>query len=156
MYNTVGGGTNFICMDKDTLLSENITSVNKDWIRGVEYNFLNVPFDTGANCDITLMGGDMPCAVCQIPTKSHQLTIPGVDNCPPGWTLEYDGFLVSSLIAQQKADYTCLDKSPETVPNGIPDTASRYVYPVEAVCGGSLPCPPYIGGYAIPCVVCSK
>jgi len=156
MYNTVGGGTNFLCMHKDPLFSENITSVNKDWIRGVEYNFLNVPFITGENCDRTLMGGDMPCALCHSPTRSHQLMIPGLDNCPSGWTIEYSGFLVSSLVAQQKADYTCLDKSPETVRYGEPDAVSSYVYPVEAVCGGSLPCPPYISGYGIPCVVCSK
>ena len=156
MYNVVGGGTNVLCMNKDPLLSENITSVIKDSIRGIEYNFLNVPFITGENCDQILNGGDRPCVVCHVETRSHQVMIPGVDNCPAGWTLEYYGFLVSSLISQQKMDYTCLDKSPETVPNGVPDAVSRYVYPVEAVCGGSLPCPPYISGYGIPCVVCSK
>ena len=98
---------------------------------------------------------DAPCAVCHVTGRGDQLMIPGRMSCPFGWTEEYYGMLVSSHFSHQGATYECLDKEPEAVLNSGVNHNGGLFYRVEAACGGSLPCPPYVNGYELTCVVCT-
>jgi len=159
-FNTdLGGGSDILCLHSQPRLDTSIASIaaaSRATISGVEYGFINTPFSYVNNCGQSFIGSDMPCAVCHIQTKSQQIMIPARDSCPADWTLEYWGYLVSSYSTQKKVAYTCLDNAPESIEGSFADTKSRYVYPVESICGASLPCPPYVAGLAVPCVVCSK
>ena len=97
---------------------------------------------------------DMPCAVCKTP-KSVSLMIPARKDCYPGWTLEYDGYLMAGIYRHQSYNHICMDRSPEFVPHGGTNDNQHILYFVEAQCG-SLPCPPYHQGRELACVVCSK
>ena len=52
-------------------------------------------------------------------------------------------------------DFVCLDEEPEAMPGSQHDFNGALLLAVEGVCG-SLPCPPYVNGWELTCVVCSK
>ena len=100
------------------------------------------------------MQNDAPCAVCHVEGREETLMIPGNRTCPHTWTKEYEGLLVSQHYNYQKASCVCLDKNPEVIAGGGENTNGGLFYTVEAFCG-ALPCPPYVDGYEIACVVCT-
>ena len=58
---------------------------------------------------------------------------------------------------KKSSDYTCVDSDPETIPGLGHGQNGHLVYFVEANCGSAaLPCPPYVHGREIGCVVCTK
>ena len=54
-----------------------------------------------------------------------------------------------------RTTYVCLDGDPEVRAGGGADMNGALFYNTEAACG-SLPCPPFVQGREITCVVCSK
>jgi len=77
--------------------------------------------------------------------------------CYPGWTVEYTGYLMSGVTGSSvyAYDHLCLDGNPEYLAHGGTNDNQHILYNVEAKCG-SLPCPPYVEGRELACVVCSK
>ena len=116
-------------------------------IYGVEYQTL-----TGL--DSSLHDNDAPCAVCHVDGRGEHLMIPGQRTCPQNWTKEYEGLLVTDHYTHKKSTYVCLDGDPEVITGGSENKNGALFYTVEAVCG-ALPCPPYVNGYEIACVVCT-
>ena len=51
--------------------------------------------------------------------------------------------------------YVCIDGAPEHDEGGAANTNGHVIYHVVAQCG-TLPCPPYVQGKVVTCVVCSK
>ena len=97
----------------------------------------------------------MPCAVCESP-RSKVLMTPAMTGCHSNWTMEYTGYLMAGTYDQRGAsDYVCMDSDPGFVPHGDRNDKQHILYLVEAQCG-SLPCPPYVQGRELACVVCSK
>ena len=99
----------------------------------------------------------VPCAVCDASAaRPDQLMIPARLTCPAGWLLEYDGYLASQHYTEQVAEFICLSFGMEaTRGSNASNVNGGTLYVVEAVCG-ALPCPPYVGGNEIACVVCTK
>ena len=159
-FNTdTGAGSDILCLHSQPRLDTSLATLanaSRSTIYGIEYGFDRIPFSYENNCRQTFLGGDMPCAVCHVQTKTQQIMIPARDSCPTGWTLEYWGFLVSAGVSHRKLTYTCLNNTPESLTGSFADSLSRVIYPVETVCGASLPCPPYVAGIAVPCFVCAK
>ena len=149
-YTHSGGGVNYICLVK-----------TPQWPVGVEAGFQGTSYIYGVEyqelltSQSSLIHDDAPCTVCHVDGRGELLMIPGKRECPTNWTMEYHGLLVSQKSDQTKADYVCLDSNPETVAGGGSDTNGGLFYAVEADCGYSLPCPPYIDGFEIACVVCT-
>ena len=81
--------------------------------------------------------------------------IPGTQVCPPGWTQEYKGHLMSNKYSYQRTEYVCVDESPEVIPGGGANQNGALFYYVRAYCG-SLQCPPYKNNRETTCVVCTK
>ena len=52
-------------------------------------------------------------------------------------------------------DFICMDEEPEGLRGSYANNNGALFYPVEGACG-SLPCPPYVHGWEITCVVCTK
>ena len=99
---------------------------------------------------------DAPCAVCEAQGRSQLLMIPAKRTCPAGWTFEYEGVLASSHYNHQSAsDFICVSSDPEATHGSQANHGGGQLFVAEAVCG-SLPCPPYVNGYELTCVVCTK
>ncbi|KAI8496537.1 hypothetical protein Bbelb_258360 [Branchiostoma belcheri] len=153
-YRQTGGGTNYQCLPTDPQWGRYQNGVHgtSAYMYGAQYRIdTNVPFGS-----TYLDAHDVPCAVCYVQARGSKLTIPARKNCYSGWTEEYDGYLMANLHSLESAtEYVCVDDNPETVPGGQANQASARFYPVEARCG-SLPCPNYVEGRELTCVVCTK
>ena len=101
---------------------------------------------------------NVPCAACHVTTRSAQLMIPGTDQRPGGWTSEYTGRLMSGHDTYNKGRtmYVCVDKDAEALPGLGAETNGAVMYYVKVECGYGIPCPPYVQGKELACVVCTK
>eukprot|EP00058_Branchiostoma_floridae_P013337 XP_002598825.1 hypothetical protein BRAFLDRAFT_74498 [Branchiostoma floridae] len=122
------------------------------YMYGAEYQLstANSPFQ-GAS----LLDHDVPCAVCHVASRGSKLMIPARLSCPSGWTREYKGYLMTAGYTQYRSEFVCMDGEPETRPGGHGNHNGALFYLVEASCG-SLPCPNYVQGRELTCVVCTK
>ena len=102
---------------------------------------------------------DVPCAVCNLNSRSSVIMIPGKKSCFQGWTVEYTGYLMTGRHNHEShksaTDYYCIDGSPEDIHGGKANHNGYLLYFVESRCG-SLRCPPYVEGRELTCVVCTK
>ena len=118
---------------------------------GVEYQ-LNEGFLNPSN----LHNHNVPCAVCEV-QRSTSMMVPAKRTCPQGWTLEYEGLLMAGNVAHQgQSEFVCVSLGMEAIPGSSAHIDGGLLYVVEVVCGNVLNCPPYVEGYELSCVVCSK
>ena len=97
---------------------------------------------------------DAPCAACYTP-KSATIMIPARKTCPRGWRKEYGGYVMAGAFFHQRRNtYVCVDGDPEAREEGGANAGALF-FNTEAACG-ALPCPPFVSGREITCVVCSK
>ena len=152
-YRDVGGGANTLCLTKNPEFHEDVRAglTSNARIYGVEYQDIRSGF-----LDLfDLNHQDAPCAVCEVP-RASVLMFPAKRTCPHGWTLEYEGILMSGKYDYtQRTQFDCVSLGMEVVPGGGADINGGLWYVVEVVCV-TLPCPPYVNGYELSCVVCSK
>eukprot|EP00058_Branchiostoma_floridae_P013327 XP_002598815.1 hypothetical protein BRAFLDRAFT_74508 [Branchiostoma floridae] len=153
-YSHSGGGANRVCLPKDPEWGV-FTDGNQGYgayMYGAEYELstVNNPFQS-----VSGRNHDVPCAVCHVASRGSKLMIPARLSCPSGWTREYKGYLMTSHYAQYRSEFVCMDGEPETRPGGHVNHNGALFYPVEAYCG-SLPCPNYVQGRELTCVVCTK
>ncbi|KAL3832677.1 hypothetical protein ACJMK2_024299 [Sinanodonta woodiana] len=150
-YSNPGGGAEYLCLPEDPTWGMNVGGTNyRATIYGTEYEIFDGsnPFTTVHRED------DVPCSVCRTP-RTTNLMIPGRTICYPGWNQEYTGYLMAGrddLAAS--TNYVCVDENPEAVIGGSAANPGRFMFVVQAHCG-TLPCPPYVEGRVIACVVCS-
>ncbi|XP_066279741.1 uncharacterized protein [Branchiostoma lanceolatum] len=153
-HNQPGGGTNYQCLPTDPQWGRYQDGVQaaKAYMYGAEYQLdTNYPFGSRSIHD-----DDVPCAVCYVPTRGSKLMIPARNTCPTDWTQEYAGYFMAEYYNHPGAkEFVCVDEQPETVPGGHANHNGALFYPVEARCG-SLPCPNYVEGRELTCVVCTK
>ncbi|XP_025108156.1 uncharacterized protein LOC112572613 isoform X1 [Pomacea canaliculata] len=98
---------------------------------------------------------DPLCAVCRSP-RATIVMVPAASACLPGWIVEYSGYLMAGHHTHTAAtEYICVDREQHTRTGSDKNDDGKLFYYVSAACG-SLPCPPYVSGKVLPCVVCSK
>ena len=162
LYNTGGGGSNFLCLPENPQWKNYMDGhQNSASIYGVEYELFNSGrhhnniFSENNNGGNPLLDNPAPCAFCYVGGRSTILMIPARTQCPDGWTMEYAGYVVSDRNTHtHRSNYICWDEAPEVAVGGtLQDQA--VIYPVEVHCG-TLPCSVYITGRELTCVVCSK
>ena len=136
LYTLSGGGANYLCMPKVPEYNPNLTyrSTVDDHsqIHGVEYE---APLQG-------LYNHNVPCALCHVSTRSAVIRIPAKYNCPPTWTREYYGYLMSDGKLHKRTSFECVDEDMESLPGSHADTNGGLFFHVEANCNG-LPCIPY-------------
>jgi len=161
-YNQAGGGSNFLCLHEEPLWNNYVDGDHgfTGSIYGVEYEAFdrNNIFSEINNGGHSLADKPAPCALCYVQRGSTVIMIPARNQCPNGWTTEYEGYLVSQysgpLQDRKRSSYICWDEAPE-VTVGTSGQNQAVIYPVAVQCG-SLPCSKYISGRELTCVVCSK
>ena len=154
-FNQEGGGANYLCMphvpEYSTTLTYRSGSQGYAYIQGSEYDY---PLQGTHNLGV-------PCAVCYVPTRPTAVMIPAKASCPPTWTREYYGYVMTeyrgaSTDVRGRTMFECVDRDQEGLP-GLPGNEDGALFHhVEADCGTSLPCPPYNNHQEINCVVCTK
>lgn len=154
-----GGGANILCLpNQPEWGTKDDTVRNLGTIYGMEYE---TPYGTFPFQSTNVGGGgnlkdyDMLCAVCKSTERTTSLMIPAKKTCPDGWNIEYWGYLTSERHTHKRSEYICVDEAPEADQAGYQNENGALAYPVEAKCG-SLPCPPYVDGWELTCVVCTK
>ena len=98
------------------------------------------------------------CAVCRVTGRSTVLMIPAKTTCPPNWTTEYKGYLMSANQNHvHQSEYICIDKNAEARPGTDGNTDGSLLYLVETGCrmDDGSPCTSYVSGYELACTVCT-
>ena len=152
-YGSRGGSADKICLPDDADYipgSPDIgSSLGKSTVQGAEYETLDVPHLS------SLAQHNAPCAVCDVPTRARVIMIPAKAVCPPSWTREYNGYLMSEEEGHYRTSYFCVDVDPEVVPGTAANVNPSLFYPTVTNCNG-LSCPPYVNNRMLSCVVCTK
>ncbi|XP_052775894.1 short-chain collagen C4-like [Mya arenaria] len=153
-FNEAGSGSDEQCLPSDPTWGRYVDGNYGDYrarIFGAEIDLPEAtryfPYD--------VFEQDIPCAVCRT-NHSINIMIPARTSCYAGWTEEYSGFLMAGTHERIGAfDHICVDGRPEFLQHGGTNDNQNILYLVEAQCG-SLPCPPYVQGRELACIVCSK
>jgi len=139
-----GGGSEKLCLPHNPQWGKYQNGYqSRSYVYGAEYE------------GTSLHNHDVPCAVCHTVSRSSHLMIPAWKKCPSKWTKEYSGYLMAQRNDQRSSSFDCVDEAPEAVNGGHRNMDGALFYKVEAVCG-SLPCPKYVHGRELTCVVCTK
>ena len=154
-YSESAGGANIICLPKVPQYHNEANAANTgdSELHGAEYQIWGDRYLRGH------LDRNVPCAVCEVSTRSKHLMMPALYDCPAGWTEEYDGWLVAERTNREqhkgRITYSCIDKNPDVLPGLYGNEDGVLLHPVEAVCNG-IPCPPYDDHKDLSCVVCTK
>jgi hypothetical protein len=153
-YAHSGGAANYLCLPSDPIWAKyDDTLADGGFIYGGEFWNLNHNDDLFGKRIHDL---DPTCSVCRSTSRGTSLMIPGRTECYPGWHAEYSGYLMTGYYGMAAAsEYICVDGDPDTLLNSQPSHDGVHLGFVEGRCG-SLPCPPYVDGRELPCVVCTK
>ena len=158
-YTSKGGGANYLCLPHNPEWGNRMDGVQGlSTIYGTEYETAagyEPIFSRANNGGHSLHDLDALCAVCYVPTRSTHIIIPAKRTCPAGWTMEYRGYLMTQHIHSNANDFICVDEEPEGWLGSYASNEGALLYTVEGICG-SLPCPPYVNGWELTCVVCSR
>ena len=151
-YNQPGGGANYLCMPKDPEYNPTLRYGHLVRERAIMY---------GTEYQSPLQGlieHNVPCAVCHVSTRLTVLMIPAKASCPPTWTREYYGYLMSNSVhaTHGRSMFECVDADQESLPGTQVNTNGALFYHVEADCNTGLPCLPYVGNKQLNCVVCTN
>ena len=164
VYTSAGGGVNFQCLPSDPEYDARAPTATYA-------AFTSVWVDPrSANAFSNNVGSkSLPCSVCEAPQRTSKIMIPAKTRCPTSdWTLEYNGFIMSSADRYNdrspitdkhfRSTYECVDMDAEphkTVQKH--SYTAAVIYTVKVDCTQFVKnCPPYQDGKALSCVVCSK
>ena len=152
-FNAQGGSAEKLCLpDNPDYIpgSVNLSAIEwKSVVQGVEYEI-----NPGSPLRY-IHQQNAPCAVCDVPTRARVIMVPAKTVCPPSWTREYYGYLMTEYDDYYRSTYTCIDIDPEVVPGESSDANPSFIYHTVTDCNGLL-CPPYENGRQLSCVVCTK
>ena len=96
---------------------------------------------------------NMPCALCGVTGRGDKIMIPSHYVCPNDWHKEYNGYIMAGHTSHvQGSMYECIDEHLEQITASGNSENAHFLYTVYAT-GSHVPSN---GGYALPCVVCTK
>ena len=152
-FSDQGGGSSYICLPDTPEFDLPVTpgaQARRSSVYGAEYEMLDNPPALG-----NLQDHNVPCAACYAVDRGSKIMIPGKVNCPPTWTREYYGYLMSESPSHHRTSYECIDVNADAVQNSGSDDDGAVFYFAEVICH-NIRCPPYQNGNELPCVVCTK
>ncbi len=152
-FSQEGGGANYLCMPEDPEYDSSLR-----YLAGTQ----NVAKVYGAEYQGPVQGSrdhNVPCAVCFIRSREVVVMIPAKASCPPSWTREYYGYLMTEFMGlssniRGRTMFECVDKDQDSIPGSAANTNGVLFYHTEASCNG-LPCPPYNEHQELNCLVCT-
>ena len=117
-YNEKGGGANYLCMPK---VQENPNDYgNPEYSTSLTYRSgVNGHYIHGAEYEHPLQGShdhNVPCAVCYVSTRPTVVMIQAKASCPPTWTREYYGYVMTEYKTYHRTMFECVDEDQESLP----------------------------------------
>ncbi|XP_028402090.1 short-chain collagen C4-like [Dendronephthya gigantea] len=155
-YDNPGGASNYVCLPLNPIFDKYVDGTQASTlIHGVEYQINGGQNKIFPNTNI--VNDNAPCAVCQAKSRVSHMMIPARNVCPSDWTMEYKGYLMAAHYGHKgRTQFICVDGDPEATHGSHANTDGALLYFVEGHCGHSLPCPPYVHGRELTCVVCTQ
>ena len=165
-HNNAGAGANIVCLNDDFSFTGVFQSVDDSQsttfgsINGVEYHTsMGDPLESVANENV-------PCAVCSVQANAVYMQ-PGRTMCPPNWSIQYVGYIMSELedrITDRESEnyrshYVCVDDGGGVIADLDQANIEARLTHVHADCPPGtdiLTCPGVYDRGQISCVVCSK
>ena len=80
------------------------------------------------------------------------MMVAGRADCPAGFSLDYDGYLMAQAYNAKRTEHICVDDDAEGVTDSTANSHSAHLYPVETV-GGLAP---YTDNKEVTCAQCSS
>ena len=168
-HDNSGSGSNILCLDETfdiATYTPIFYSTTFGSVFGVEYRTVaDDPIGPDFN------GRNVPCAVCTVQTNAV-LMIPGANDCPAEWTLEYRGFVMSewsevvdmSRISDNfRSEYICVVDNPSIIASVTSAITEARLAHVHVDCrppasGGTsgLECDGVYDQGQLSCVVCQR
>ena len=106
---------------------------------------------------------DAPCVLCYVGSRGSHMVIPATNEHSAGWTREYHGLHFRHKHSSEFVINLCALTWIQKLRLSGSGSDGALLYVVEGSCGGgggggglALPCKPYIDGYELTCVVCTK
>ena len=151
-----GGASNYLCLPLNPIYEKYAAGVQSSaYIHGTEYEISSA--QNGIFPNPHLHDDNAPCAVCHAKSRGSHVMIPARNVCPSGWTMEYKGYLMAEHHSSKgRTQFICVDGAPEAIHGSHRSTNGALLYLAEGYCGHSLPCPPYVHGRELTCVVCTQ
>lgn len=154
---TGGGAPNKLCVPNEPQWGIYDGKVNSSPFIGAtlfdnwDINIKNTLFDNKYTYYV------IQCAVCHVKKATSTIMIPGRKTCYNNWKIEYHGYLMAGYPLHKAAsEYICVDGNPDHIKR-VPSWADKsLLYSVYSRCNGATPCPPYVNGREMTCVVCSR
>ena len=147
-YTHTGGTSSNLCLHINPRFVSNAGDTAQ-YIYGTEYEN-NRPFTKN------IAQHDAVCVVCMTNSRGSNLVVNGRNDCPAGWTLEYQGYLMSAHYGHKgRTQAICVDVDADGAHGTYQNLNGNLLYTIQASCG-ALPCGPYIQGREITCAVCTK
>ena len=102
-YTQRGGGANYICVANGAAAEYHpeatTTNSNQAILHATEYQI-----SSGQPLG-DLHDHNVPCAVCEVSSRSKHIMIPGRYTCPDTWTVEYSGWLMAEHYTHYRSMY---------------------------------------------------
>ncbi|XP_071133346.1 uncharacterized protein [Mytilus edulis] len=157
-YAKPGAAANHLCLPKKPQWGVYDEKVNTNpFIGAAVFNIYDIDIKNSLFDKSKYDRYSFPCAVCHTKTGSSTLMIPGRKDCIGDWKKEYTGYLMAGWPDHTAAtEYLCIDAESERSKKASSWTNKPIIFTVAAKCNGVLPCPPYVDGREMTCVVCSK
>ncbi|XP_028402161.1 uncharacterized protein LOC114525143 [Dendronephthya gigantea] len=155
-FNHHGGAANYLCLPLNPIFEKYVNGFQGSAnIHGTEYEAVGEQNKIFPNTNIE--DDNAPCAVCQAKSRVSHMMIPARNVCPSGWTMEYKGYLMTAHYGHKgRTQFICVDGDPEATHGSHKSTNGALLYFVEGYCNHELPCPPYVQGRELTCVVCTQ
>ena len=149
-YTHTGGTSSNLCLHINPRFVSNAGDTLQ-WIYGTEYEINN-----GNPFTKSIHDHEAVCVVCLVNSRGSKLVVNGRNDCPTGWTLEYQGYLMSEHYGHKgRTQAICVDVDADGAHGTYQNLNGNLLYTIQAACG-ALPCGPYIQGREITCAVCTK
>ncbi|PVD29533.1 hypothetical protein C0Q70_08784 [Pomacea canaliculata] len=143
-YTSLGAAANYLCLPLSGVNLVDRSNSDNAGLYGAEFESQDSHQDK-----------DVVCAVCRS-SRANNVMIPATTVCPAGWTSEYSGWLMAGYPGHNAAsEFICVNSKMEERTGSEQNNNGKLLYYTATVCG-SLPCPPYVTGKRVTCVVCSK
>ncbi|XP_078486228.1 uncharacterized protein LOC100183700 [Ciona intestinalis] len=163
-HTNTGGSTDIICLAGNISYTEERVKggyysgqQGASHLYGLEYRdaaWVNSLLDYSLTENVAVQFHSVPC-VWLLGGLTRCLMIPGRNECPEGWFLEYTGYIMSSGNTDKHGIRPlCVDDTPQVVPGTQGNQQGASLYMMETACI-SLLCEPVVAGREIRCVVCT-
>jgi hypothetical protein len=154
LSSTGGGGSQYLCLTANMGLAEyRVTAQGTSDVYKVEYmHAADGPLSSLSALD----KHDAVCALCQAPDRQWSLMVPGRNDCPSGFVVDYSGHLMAETYnAAGPTQHVCVDDETEGIVDSETDSPSAGLYSVETgdgfgAAGG------YIDNKEATCAQCSS